>query len=263
MNKKSSSKLSKKIYEKELFRLQTELCYLQRWVVEKGLRIIVLFEGRDAAGKGGAIKRILERTSPRVFRVNALPAPSSRQTSQLYLQRYIERFPAAGELILFDRSWYNRANVEPVMGLCTDDQYEDFLQNIPGFEAYLVNEGIILIKFWFEVSAEEQTRRFESRITNPSKQWKLSLMDLESHRRWYDYSRSKDRMFEATDRDVAPWHVVNGNNKKKARLNCISHLLSLIPYEVLPFEKPDIPPRQKSDGYKEPDYPYKWVPEKY
>lgn len=264
MSKKSSSKkLSRKKYEKELYKLQAELCKLQQWVVAKGLRVIILFEGRDAAGKGGAIKRILERTSPRIFRVNALPTPDQRQKTQLYLQRYIERFPAAGEVILFDRSWYNRANVEPVMGFCTKKQYESFLMNVPNFENYLIKDGIILIKYWFEISMEEQTRRFKSRINDPRKQWKLSPMDLESHYRWYDYSRTKDRMFETTDTPWAPWHVINGNDKKRARLNCISHLLSQIPYKKIPGKKPKLPPRQDSKGYKEPDFPYKWVPEKY
>ena len=260
---KNSKKLSNKEYEKELYKLQVELCRLQEWIVEKGLRVIVLFEGRDAAGKGGTIKRIMDRTSPRVFRVNALPSPDERQKSQLYLQRYIERFPAAGEMILFDRSWYNRANVEPVMGFCTKDQYKRFLKNVPAFENYLIQDGIILIKYWFEVSMDEQTRRFENRIKDPRKHWKLSPMDLESHRRWYDYSRTKDRMFEATDSKWAPWNVVNGDDKKRARLNCISHLLSQIPYEKLAFDKPKLPPRQDSDGYKAPDYKYKWVPNKH
>ena len=259
----SSKKLSKKKYEKELYKLQVELCRLQEWVVEKGLRVIVLFEGRDAAGKGGTIKRIMERTSPRVFRVNALPSPSERQKSQLYMQRYVERFPAAGEVILFDRSWYNRANVEPVMGFCSKKEYKRFLENVPNFEKYLVKDGIILIKYWFDVSKEEQTRRFESRIDDPRKHWKLSPMDLESHRRWYDYSRTKDRMFEATDTKWAPWHVVKGNNKKKARLSCISHLLSQIPYKKLSYDDPKLPPHQDSDGYEEPDYPYSWVPDKF
>ena len=259
---KKDKKLSKKTYDKELYKLQVELCKLQEWVVEKGLRVIVLFEGRDAAGKGGTIKRILERTSPRVFRVNALPSPNERQKSQLYLQRYIERFPAAGEVILFDRSWYNRANVEPVMGFCSNDEYERFLTNVPNFEHYIIKDGIILIKYWFEVSMEEQTRRFEARITDPRKHWKLSPMDLESHRRWYEYSRTKDHMFECTDSKWAPWNVVDGNNKKRARLNCVSHLLSQIPYKSIKSKKTKLPPRQDSKGYKEPDYPYKWVPQK-
>jgi len=260
---KSTKKLSNKEYNKELYKLQVELCRLQEWIVEKGLRVIVLFEGRDAAGKGGTIKRILDRTSPRVFRVNALPTPDERQKSQLYMQRYIERFPAAGEMILFDRSWYNRANVEPVMGFCTKKQYKRFLENVPAFENYLIQDGIILIKYWFEVSKEEQTRRFEARTEDPRKHWKLSPMDLESHRRWYDYSRTKDRMFECTDSEWAPWHVVNGDDKKRARLNCISHLLTQIPYEKLAFDKPKLPPRQDRNGYKEADYSYKWIPAKF
>ncbi len=266
MSKKSKTapkKISRKTYEKELYKLQAELCQLQEWVVRSGARVIVVFEGRDAAGKGGVIKRILERTSPRVFQVNALPAPDNRQKTQLYLQRYIERFPAAGEVIIFDRSWYNRANVEPVMGFCSKKQYKRFLKNIPAFEKYIIKDGIILIKYWFEVSMEEQTNRFKSRIKDPRKHWKLSPMDLESHLRWYDYSRSKDRMFKATDSEWAPWNVVDGDNKKRARLNCISHLLSQIPYEKLAFDKPELPPRQDSNGYKAPDYSYKWVPVRY
>ncbi|MCU7836913.1 MAG: polyphosphate kinase 2 [gamma proteobacterium symbiont of Taylorina sp.] len=259
----ASKKLSKKNYEAELYKLQAELCQLQEWVVKEGARVIVLFEGRDAAGKGGTIKRIMERTSPRVFRVNALPSPNEREKSQLYLQRYINRFPAAGEIILFDRSWYNRANVEPVMGFCTNEQYERFLKNVPSFEQYIINDGIILLKYWFDVSMDVQTKRFEDRINDPRKHWKLSPMDLESHHRWYEYSRTKDRMFETTDSKIAPWHVIDGDNKKRARLNCISHLLSQIPYEKIKAYKPKLPPRQKSGGYKAPDYPYKWVPAKY
>lgn len=260
---KSVKKLSNKAYLKALYDLQVELCHLQAWVVQQGLRVIVLFEGRDAAGKGGTIKRIMERTSPRVFRVNALPAPNDREKSQLYLQRYINRFPAAGEVILFDRSWYNRANVEPVMGFCTEEQYERFLNNVPKFERYLIDDGIILVKYWFEVSMDEQTRRFEGRIEDPRKHWKLSPMDLESHRRWYDYSRTKDRMFECTDTEWAPWHLVDGDNKKRARLNCISHLLAQVPYQKVPFEKPKLPPRQAKKGYQAPDYPYKWIPNRF
>ncbi len=262
-SKKKSDKISNKVYEKELYKIQVELCKLQEWVVEKGLRVIVLFEGRDAAGKGGTIKRILDRTSPRVFKVNAVPSPSDREKSQLYLQRYINRFPAAGEIILFDRSWYNRANVEPVMGFCTDDEYDRFMNNIPNFENYIIKDGIILIKYWFEVSMDIQTARFEQRITDPRKHWKLSPMDLESHHRWYEYSRTKDAMFESTDTKTSPWHVINGDNKKRARLNCISHLLSQIPYKSIKAKKPKLPSRQKSDGYEAPDYPYKWVPNKF
>lgn len=257
--KGSSDKISNKTYEKELYKLQAELCKLQEWVVQEGLRVIVVFEGRDAAGKGGSIKRILERTSPRVFRSIATPAPSDRETSQLYLQRYIPHFPAAGEITLFDRSWYNRANVEPVMGFCTDKQYETFLENIPKFEDYIIKDGIILIKFWFDVSMDVQTRRFEERITDPRKHWKLSPMDLESHSRWYDYSRTKDRMFEATDTKSSPWNVIDGDNKKRARLNCISHILSSIPYKSIKTKKVKMPDRQDSKGYEAPDYPYKWV----
>jgi polyphosphate kinase 2 len=256
-------KMSNKAYEKELYKLQVELCRMQEWVVSKGRRVVVLFEGRDAAGKGGTIKRILDRTSPRIFRVNALPAPSDREKTQLYLQRYVSRLPAAGEVILFDRSWYNRANVEPVMGFCTKEQYKRFLKNVTSFEQYLEADGIILIKYWFEVSMDEQTRRFKGRIEDPRKHWKLSPMDLESHRRWYDYCRTKDRMFETTDTKESPWHVINGDDKKRARLNCISHLLSQVPYERLSFDKPKLPARQDANGYKAPDYPYKWVPSKY
>ena len=256
-------KLSTKEYEKELYNLQAELCRLQEWVVEKGLRVIVVFEGRDAAGKGGVIRRIAERTSPRVFRVNALPSPSERQKTQLYAQRYIERFPAAGEVILFDRSWYNRAGVEKVMGFCSDDQYERFLRTVPRFEQAIIDDGIILIKYWFEVSKEVQTKRFEARMSDPRKHWKLSPMDLESHKRWYDYSRAKDAMFAATDTKWAPWNVVNGDVKKSARLNCITHLLSQIPYEKLPFDAPKLPKRQASSGYKPAKHDYKFVPAKF
>ena len=230
-------KLSNKAYEAELEYLQGEMVKLQYWVKAKGLRAIVLFEGRDAAGKGGAIKRITERVSPRVFRVVALPAPSERQTTQLYLQRYMEHFPAAGEILIFDRSWYNRAGVERVMGFCSDEEYEDFLRDIPEFEHYLIERGIILIKYWFVVSIEEQARRFEQRIKDPRKVWKLSPMDVESYKRWYDYSRARDAMFEATDIKGSPWYIVRSNDKKRARLNCMSHLLSQIPYkDVLPSE---------------------------
>ncbi len=261
-SKKSVKKQKYRTYEKELYKLQVELCKLQEWVVKEGARVIVLFEGRDAAGKGGTIKRILERTSPRVFQVNALPSPTERQKTELYLQRYITRFPAAGEIILFDRSWYNRANVEPVMGFCSDNEYERFLKNVPKFEQYMINDGIILIKYWFDVGMAEQTKRFEKRITDPRKHWKLSPMDLESHRRWYDYSRTKDRMFKETDTNISPWNVVDGNDKKQARLSCISHLLSQIPYKEIKFKKPILPPRQNSKKYKAPNYPYKWIPVK-
>ena len=228
-----SKRMPREEFEKELRKLQTELCHLQQWVVEKGLRIVVVFEGRDAAGKGGVIKRITERVSPRVFRVIALPAPTEREKSQLYMQRYMAHFPAAGEVILFDRSWYNRAGVEHVMGFCTEDEYRRFLDEAPMFESAIVEHGIQLIKYWFDVSMEEQERRFHARSNDPRKIWKLSPMDVESFKRWYDYSRARDAMLDATDTDQVPWHIVQADDKKRARLNCISHFLSLIPYEDL------------------------------
>jgi polyphosphate kinase 2 len=230
-------KLSRKEYEAELARLQGELVKLQFWVKEKGKRIIIIFEGRDAAGKGGAIKRITERVSPRTFRVVALPAPTDREKSQMYIQRYFNHFPAAGEVVLFDRSWYNRAGVEHVMGFCTKKQYKNFLEDCPNFERYIVERGIILIKYWFDVTMEEQERRFRSRIEDPRKIWKLSPMDVESYNRWYLYSKARDRMFEATDTVHAPWHIVRSDDKRRARLNCISHFLSQIPYRKLAREK--------------------------
>jgi len=227
-------KLSKKDYEKELKKLQGELVKLQYWVKKKGAKVIVVFEGRDAAGKGGVIKRITERVSPRVFKVIATPAPTEREKTQLYLQRYVNHFPAAGEIILFDRSWYNRAGVERVMGFCSDHEYERFLKMTPAFEQVLVDNDIILLKYWFDVSMDEQQRRFQGRIDDDRKIWKLSPMDTESYNRWYDYSRARDAMFEATDTDHAPWHVVPSDSKKHARLNCITHFLSQIPYKKLP-----------------------------
>jgi len=256
-------KLRRKEYEKEIARLQAELVKVQLWLKHSGAKIIVIFEGRDAAGKGGVIRRITERVSPRVFRVVALPAPSDREKSQMYMQRYIEHFPAGGEIMLFDRSWYNRAGVERVMGFCSDVQYRRFLEVCPKVERFIVDGGVTLIKYWFEVSQEEQTRRFQDRIDDPRKIWKLSPMDLESHRRWYDFSRAKDAMFAATDTEWAPWHVVNGDDKRKARLNCISHLLSMIPYEEVPFDVMELPKRQKAKGYVAPSYDYKFVPERY
>jgi polyphosphate kinase 2 len=235
--KDATKKLSTKEYEAELARLQGELVKLQYWVKEKGLRVIVVFEGRDAAGKGGVIKRLTERVSPRTFRVVALPAPSEREKTQLYMQRYLAHFPAAGEVVIFDRSWYNRAGVEHVMGFCTDEQYEDFLRDCPAFETYFTDRGIILIKYWFDVGMEEQARRFQGRIDDPRKVWKLSPMDVESYKRWYQYSTARDRMLDATDTEHAPWHIVRSDSKKRARLNCISHLLSRIPYDELPREK--------------------------
>ncbi|GAB4395032.1 MAG: polyphosphate kinase 2 [Kiloniellaceae bacterium] len=257
------AKMRRKDYEKEMARLQGELVKVQLWLKHSGARVVVVFEGRDAAGKGGVIRRITERVSPRVFRVVALPAPSDREKSQMYIQRYIERFPAGGEIVLFDRSWYNRAGVERVMGFCSDAQYERFLRICPEVERFIVDGGVQLIKYWFEVSQEEQTRRFQDRIEDPRKIWKLSPMDLESHRRWYDYSRAKDAMFAATDTDWAPWHVVDGNDKRRARLNCISHLLSVIPYEDVPFEAMELPKRQKANGYEPPAYDYRRVPERF
>jgi polyphosphate kinase 2 len=241
--------LKRRQYEKELRRLQAELCDLQNWIKYKGLRIIVVFEGRDAAGKGGTIRAITERVSPRVFRLVALPAPSDREKSQMYIQRYMQHFPAAGELVIFDRSWYNRAGVEYVMGFCTKDQYKQFLELCPTVEKYVVNAGIILIKYWLEVGKKEQQRRFEARIEDPLRQWKLSSMDLESFRRWYDYSRARDRMLEATDSRHAPWYIVRSDDKKRARLNCISHLLSLIPYRKVPRMKVRLQKRSRKHSY--------------
>ena len=257
------AKLKNKQYETELRKLQTELVEMQEWVKATGARVVVVFEGRDAAGKGGAIHRIMERVSPRVFRHVALPAPTEREKSQLYAQRFIKEMPAAGEVTLFDRSWYNRALVEHVMGFCSDKQYDDFLRMCPGFEALLRNNGIILIKYWFEVSEKEQHRRFQRRIEDPMRRWKLSPMDLESHRRWYDYSRARDAMFAATDTPQSPWYVVQTDDKKRARLNCISHLLGVVPWKPIPQEKIKLPKRQKAKGYKEPDWNYRWIPESY
>jgi polyphosphate kinase len=256
-------KLKRKEYEEEIAKLHVELVKLQFWVKHTGAQIVVLFEGKDAAGKGGVIKRITERVSPRVFRVVALPAPSERERSQIYFQRYFQHLPAAGEVVIFDRSWYNRAGVERVMGFCTDEEYERFLRMCPEWERDIIEEGITLIKYWFEISQEEQTRRFSERINDPRKVWKLSPMDLEAHRRWYDYARARDAMFAATDSPESPWHVVNADDKRRARLNCIAHFLSLIPYEEIPRQKVTLPPRQKAKGYKKPDHLFRFVPEKY
>jgi polyphosphate kinase 2 len=256
-------KLKRKEYEEQIAKFHTELVQLQFWVKHTGARIVVLFEGRDAAGKGGVIKRITERVSPRVFRVVALPAPSERERTQIYFQRYFQNLPAAGEIILFDRSWYNRAGVERVMGFCTDEEYDRFLRVCPFWERDIIEAGVTLIKYWFEISQEEQTRRFSDRMNDPRKIWKLSPMDLESHRRWYDYSRARDMMFAATDTPESPWYVVRADDKRRARLNCIAHFLSLIPYEAIQPEKVALPSRQKAKGYKEPDYPYHFVPEEY
>jgi polyphosphate kinase len=257
----SSVKLKSKDYEHELARLHVELVKLQQWVVSKGQKICILFEGRDGAGKGGVIKAITERVSPRVFRVVALPAPTEREKSQLYVQRYFQHLPAAGEIVIFDRSWYNRAGVERVMGFCTDEQANRFLLLTPPVERTLIESGIILLKYWLEVSEAEQTRRLESRIDDGRKIWKLSPMDLKSYGRWYDYSRARDEMFKATDTPWAPWFVIRSDDKKRARLNAITHLLKQIPYQDTPREKVKLPERQKPHGYKEPDYPYKFVPE--
>ncbi len=243
------SKLKRTVYEAELRRLQGELCALQAWVKAKGRRVIILFEGRDGAGKGGTIRAITERVSPRVFRVVALPAPSDREKSQMYMQRYMQHFPAAGEIVIFDRSWYNRAGVERVMGFCTEDQYRRFLENCPDAEKYIVDGGINLIKYWLEVSNEEQERRFLARIKDPVRQWKLSPMDLPSRERWYDYSRARDEMLQATDTEFAPWYILRSDDKKRARLNCIAHLLSQIPYKSLPQSKIDLPKRSKKGAY--------------
>jgi polyphosphate kinase 2 len=256
-----SGKLTGKTYERELARLHAELVKLQLWVVAKGLKICLVFEGRDGAGKGGVIKAITERVSPRVFRVVALPAPTEREKSQMYLQRYVRHFPAAGEIMIFDRSWYNRAGVERVMEFCTPEQTSRFLEVTPAFEKAMVESGIQLIKYWLEVKEAEQTRRLEGRIHDPRKIWKLSPMDLKSYSRWYDYSRARDDMFQVTDTAWAPWYVVRSDDKRRARLNVISHLLSQIPYEELSREKPVLPKRQKQQGYVEPNYPYRFVPE--
>jgi polyphosphate kinase 2 len=243
------SKMKRKAYEKELRALQVELCHLQDWVKEKGARIIIAFEGRDAAGKGGTIKAITERVSPRVFRVVALPAPSDREKTQLFAQRYIERFPSAGEIIIFDRSWYNRAGVEYVMGFCSEEEHRVFLQIIPQIEKYVVDAGIRLIKIWLEVGKDEQERRFSARINDPLRQWKLSPMDLESYRRWYDYSRARDQMFGKTDSKHAPWYIVRSNDKRRARLNCIAHILKAIPYKKVRHEKVKLPRRSERGKY--------------
>jgi len=241
--------MKRKDYENELLELQAQLCLLQDCVKHTGLRVIVLFEGRDGAGKGGTIKAITERVSPRVFRVVALPVPSDREKSQMYIQRYVPHFPAAGEIVIFDRSWYNRAGVEYVMGFSTKEQHKEFLERCPIVEKYIVENGIILVKYWLEVSNEEQARRFEARLDDPLRQWKLSPVDLPSRSRWYDYSRARDLMFGATDTDFAPWYIVRSDNKKQARLNCISHLLSLIPYEKMRRDKVKLPERSQKGAY--------------
>ena len=245
-------KLEEKDYLKELRRLQLEMVKLQEWVKAKGLKVIVIFEGRDAAGKGGVIKRITECLNPRICRVAALPAPTERERTQWYFQRYVSHLPAGGEIVLFDRSWYNRAGVERVMGFCTEEEYGEFMRSCPEFERMLVHSGIILVKYWFSVSNEEQERRFQARIDDPTKRWKLSPMDLQSRSRWVEYSRAKDEMFKYTDTRQSPWYVVNSDDKKRARLNCMAHLLSLIPFEDLTPEPIKLPPRQEDTGYVRP-----------
>ena len=257
---RGATKMSRREYEAELVRLQAELVALQEWVKATGAKICLVFEGRDTAGKGGTIKRIVERVSPRVFRVVALAAPTERERSQMYVQRYLTHFPAAGEVVIFDRSWYNRAGVERVMGFCTPEQTERFLDLAPGVEKAMVDSGIILLKYWLEVSAEEQTRRIESRVHDPRKVWKLSPMDLESYGRWYDYSRARDAMFAATDTAWAPWYVANTDDKKVGRLNIIRHLLSQIPYEPLEMKDVELPKRQKPGDYREPSLPMRHIP---
>jgi len=241
--------MKRKEYEKSLRKLQIELCALQDWVKQEGLRVVVIFEGRDAAGKGGTIKAITERVSPRVFRVVALPAPSDREKAEIYFQRYLSHFPTAGEIVIFDRSWYNRAGVEYVMGFCTKAQHRRFLRVCPEFELFIVDDGIILIKYWLEVSDEEQKRRFEARINDPLRQWKLSPTDLCSRSRWYEYSRARDIMVEASNTKYAPWYIVRSDDKRRARLNCIRHLLDLIPYKKVPQEKAKLPDRSMNDAY--------------
>jgi polyphosphate kinase len=248
-NNDTKPKMGNKEYTKELRKLQVELCRLQDWVKYKGLRIVVLFEGRDGAGKGGTIKAITERVSPRVFRLVALPAPSDREKTQMYMQRYVPHLPAAGEIVIFDRSWYNRAGVEYVMGFCTEEEHSRFLELCPTFEGYVTSSGVTLLKFWLEVSNEEQERRFEARIADPLRQWKLSPMDLPSRSRWYDYSRARDMMLKATDTKSSPWYIVRSDDKKRARLNCISHLLSLVDYGKAPREKVKMPKRSTKGAY--------------
>ncbi len=262
--KKDKKKLTKKSYEKELSRLQVELVKLQEWIKEKGLKVVVVFEGRDAAGKGGVIKRITQSLNPRICRVVALGTPTEREKSQWYFQRYVPHLPAAGEMVLFDRSWYNRAGVEKVMGFCTIEEHKEFLRSCPEYERMLVRSGIKLIKYYFSVSDDEQEKRFQERIRDRSKRWKLSPMDLESRSKWVEYSKAKDEMFAYTDIKQAPWYVVNADNKKKARLNCISHLLDQIEYKDLTPEPIKLPPRQKNKGYiRPPISDQTFVPEKY
>jgi polyphosphate kinase 2 len=259
----SKDELGRKEFEKELAKLHVELVQVQEWVKEKGKKICIVFEGRDGAGKGGAIKAITERVSPRVFRVIALGTPTEREKSQLYVQRYLPHLPAAGEVVIWDRSWYNRAGVERVMGFCSEEDAERFLELVPGMEKIIVESGILLIKYWLEVSMEEQTRRLEERIHDGRKIWKLSPMDIESYSKWYDYSRARDDMFKATDTAWAPWYVVRSDDKRRARLNLITHLLKQIPYKKVKRDEVKLPKRGKPHGYEEPDYPFKFIPEEF
>jgi polyphosphate kinase len=262
-NGQTVQKLGRKRYEEELAQLQGELVRLQEWVVREGVKICVVFEGRDTAGKGGVIKRITERVSPRVFRVAALPKPTERERTQMYMQRYVSHFPAAGEVVIFDRSWYNRAGVERVMGFCPEDDVFRFLRLVPMFEQAMVDSGIILIKYWLEVGQEAQTRRIEGRINDPRKVWKLSPMDLKSYGLWYEYSRARDEMLAASSTEFAPWHIADSNDKKRARLNIISHLLEQIPYDSPTREAVVLPARDKRRGYREPDHSLLYIPAKY
>ncbi|MEZ5373074.1 MAG: polyphosphate kinase 2 [Microthrixaceae bacterium] len=263
MSKKHRKRMNKADYEAELRHLQRELVKLQEWVRVERLRVCVLFEGRDAAGKGGAIKRIAERTNPRIVRVVALDKPTEREQTQWYFQRYVTQLPAGGEIVLFDRSWYNRAGVERVMGFCTDAEYEQFLRSCPDFERMLVRSGIVLVKYWFSVSDDEQEKRFQARIDNPEKRWKLSPMDLESRARWVDYSKAKDKMFAATDTKECPWWVVDADDKRKARLNCISHLLGSVPYKDVTSKELELPPRQADTYIRPPIDTQTYVPDRY
>jgi polyphosphate kinase 2 len=260
---KDNGKLTGKEYERQLAKLHVELVKLQEWVKAKGLKVCIVFEGRDGAGKGGTIKAITERVSPRTFRVVALPAPTEREKSQMYIQRYMAHFPAAGEVVIFDRSWYNRAGVERVMGFCTEQHIKRFLEVVPNFEKLMVESGIILIKYWLEVSPQEQTRRLKGRVNDGRKIWKLSPMDIKSYTRWDDYTKARDEMFATSDTGWAPWYVANSEDKKKVRLNIIKHLLSRIPYEELPREKVKLPERKNIGKYQSPEYPMNFIPEAY
>jgi polyphosphate kinase len=255
--------MARKEYETELEHLQVELVHLQQWVVRERAKICIVFEGRDGAGKGGVIKRLTERVSPRVFRVVALPAPSDREKSQMYVQRYVPHLPAGGEIVIFDRSWYNRAGVERVMGFCTEEESDRFLTLVPLFEKAVIDSGILLLKYWLEVSPEEQTRRLEGRIDDGRKTWKLTDMDLQSYSRWFDYSRARDAMFAATDTQPAPWYVALSDDKRRTRLNIIRHILDMVPYEITPPRRVELPPRQKAGRYSEPTHEYHRVPERY